>query len=203
MAAGVAGNGAPGQRSAGPNALGAITAIPFTGLIDANCRFTVYSRSSTNGPVRSYISNFVLEVKLLLFQPWPPPTSARRLLVLRHGPSARLQGVAIVAGYEPPVQRSAYGRRDPRFDFCRHDPRFCWTLLREGLDCLHFTESPGNGHSRPGRWHSFSSPTHALARAHPGPLRAHCTHTAYGLSRTCAPCPRALSRLHPEYSVPK
>ena len=57
---------------------GAITAIPFTGLIDANCRFTVYSRSSTNGPVRSYISNFVLEVKLLLFQPWPPPTSARR-----------------------------------------------------------------------------------------------------------------------------
>ena len=50
------------------------------------------------GPI---ISNFVLEVKLLLFQPWPPPTSARRLLVLRHGPSARLQGVAIVAGYEP------------------------------------------------------------------------------------------------------
>ena len=48
------------------------------GFIDANCRFTVYSRSSTNGPVRSYISNFVLEVKLLLFQPWPPPTSARR-----------------------------------------------------------------------------------------------------------------------------
>ena len=46
---------------------GAITAIPFTGLIDANCRFTVYSRSSTNGPVRSYISNFVLEVKLLLY----------------------------------------------------------------------------------------------------------------------------------------
>jgi hypothetical protein len=37
-----------------------------------------------------------------------------RLLVLRHGPSARLQGVAIVAGYEPPVQRSDYGRRDPR-----------------------------------------------------------------------------------------
>ena len=100
--------------------------------------------------------------------------SARRLLVLRHGPSARLQGVANVAGYEPPVQRSAYGRCDPRFDFCRRDPRFCWTLLRDGLDCLHFTESPGNGHSRPGRWHSFSSPTHALA------LRAswtvHCTH---------------------------
>ena len=46
------------------------------------------------GPI---ISNFVLEVKLLLFQPWSPPTSARRLLVLRHGPSARLQGVAIVA----------------------------------------------------------------------------------------------------------
>ena len=50
-----------------------------------------------------------------------PPASARRLLVLRHGPSARLQGVAIVAGYEPPVQRSAYGRRDPRFDFCRRE----------------------------------------------------------------------------------
>ena len=46
------------------------------------------------GPI---ISNFVLEVKLLLFQPWPPPTSVRRLLVLRHGPSARHQGVAIVA----------------------------------------------------------------------------------------------------------
>ena len=45
----------------------AITAIPFTGLIDADCRFTVYSRSSTNGPVPSYISNFVLEVKLLLY----------------------------------------------------------------------------------------------------------------------------------------
>ena len=79
----------------------AITAIPFTGLIDADCRFTVYSRSSTNGPVRSYISNFVLEVKLLLFQSWPPSTSARRLLVLRHGPSARLQGVAIFTGYAP------------------------------------------------------------------------------------------------------
>jgi hypothetical protein len=39
-------------------------------------------------------------------------------VVLRHGPIARLQGVATVAGYEPPVQRSAYGRRDPRFDFC-------------------------------------------------------------------------------------
>ena len=115
----------------------AITAIPFTGLIDANCRFTVYSRSSTNGPVRSYISNFVLEVKLLLFQPWSPPTSARRLLVLRHGPSARLQGVAIFAGYEPPVQRSAYGRRDPRFDFCRRDPRFCRTPLQRILSaCL-------------------------------------------------------------------
>ena len=79
----------------------AITAIPFTGLIDANCKFTVYSRSSTNGPVRSYISNFVLEVKLLLFQPWSPPTSARRLLVLRHGPSARLQGVAVFSGMRP------------------------------------------------------------------------------------------------------
>ena len=137
MAAGVAGNGAPGQRSAGPNALGAITAIPFTGLIDANCRFTVYSRSSTNGPVRSYISIFVLEVQLLLYQPWPPPSSARRLLVLRHGPSARLQGVAIFTGYEPPVQRSAYGRRDPRFDFCRRDPRFRRTPLRRSLSaCL-------------------------------------------------------------------
>ena len=32
------------------------------------------------------------------FQPsWLRPTSARRLLVLRHGPSARLQGVANVA----------------------------------------------------------------------------------------------------------
>ena len=30
--------------------------------------------------------------------------SARRLLVLRHGSSARLQGVAIIADYEPPVQ---------------------------------------------------------------------------------------------------
>jgi len=45
----------------------AITAIPFTGLIDADCRFTVYSRSSTNGPVPFYISTFVLEVKVLLF----------------------------------------------------------------------------------------------------------------------------------------
>ena len=120
--------------SAGPSLI-AITAIPFTGLIDANCRFTVYSRSSTNGPVPFYISTFVLEVKLLLFQPWSPPTSARRLLVLRHGPSARLQGVAIVAGYEPPVQRSAYGRRDPRFDFCRRDPRFRRTPL-EFSACL-------------------------------------------------------------------
>jgi len=42
-------------------------AIPFTGLIDADCRFTVYSRSSTNGPVPFYISTFVLEVKLLLY----------------------------------------------------------------------------------------------------------------------------------------
>ena len=62
-----------------------------------------------------------------------PPASARRLLVLRHGPSARLQGVAIVADYEPPVQRSAYGRRDPRFDFCRRNPRFCRTPFRLSL----------------------------------------------------------------------
>ena len=57
----------------------------------------------------------------------------RALLVLRHGPSDRLQGVAIVAGYEPPVQRSDYGRRDPRFDFGRRDPRFCWTPHRASL----------------------------------------------------------------------
>ncbi len=63
----------------------------------------------------------------------PPPTDSLRLLVLRHGPSARLQGVAIVAGYEPPVQSSAYGLRDPRFDFCRHNPRFCRTPLRRSL----------------------------------------------------------------------
>jgi hypothetical protein len=62
--------------------------------------------------------------------------SARRLLVLRHGPSARLQGVAIVAGYEPPVQRSDYGRRDPRFDFGRRDPRFCWTPPRVSLELV-------------------------------------------------------------------
>jgi hypothetical protein len=60
--------------------------------------------------------------------------SARCLLDLRHGPSARLQGVAIVAGYEPPVQRSACGRRDPRFDFGRRDPRFCWTPPRVSLE---------------------------------------------------------------------
>jgi hypothetical protein len=35
-----------------------------------------------------------------------PPHSVRRLLVLRHGPIARLQGVAISAGYEPTVQHS-------------------------------------------------------------------------------------------------
>ena len=43
----------------------AIMAIPFTGLIDADCRFTVYSRSSKNGLF--YISTFVLEVKLFLY----------------------------------------------------------------------------------------------------------------------------------------
>ena len=59
--------------------------------------------------------------------------SARRLLVLRHGSSDRLQGVAIVAGYEPSVQRSDYGRRDSRFDFGRRDPRFCRTPLRRSL----------------------------------------------------------------------
>ena len=41
--------------------------------------------------------------------------------------------VAIFAGYEPPVQRSAYGRRDPRFDFCRRDPRFCRTPPQRSL----------------------------------------------------------------------
>ena len=77
----------------------ATTAIPFTGLfIDATCKFTVYSRSSTNGPVRSHISNLVMTNKVIRFnQPWLRPTSARRLLVLRHGPSDRLQGVAIIA----------------------------------------------------------------------------------------------------------
>jgi hypothetical protein len=100
-----------------------------------------------------------------------------------------------------PVQRSAYDRRDPRFDFCRHDPRFCWTLLREGLDCLHFTESPGNSHSRPCTL-SPRKRTH-LRCAPPGPSRAHCTLTAHGHSRTCVNCPLELSRLQPEYSVPK
>jgi hypothetical protein len=32
-----------------------------------------------------------------------------------------------------PVQRSTYGRRDPRFDFCRRDPRFRLTPLRRSL----------------------------------------------------------------------
>ena len=102
-----------------------------------------------------------------------------------------------------PVQRSAYGRRDPRFDFCRRDPRFCWTLLREGLTVCTSPNPPAT--AIVGRVDGTLSPrtrTH-LRCAHPGPLRAHCTHTAYGLSRTCAPCPRALSRLQPEYSVPK
>ena len=62
--------------------------------------------------------------------------SSRRLLVLRHGSSARLQGVAIVADYEPPVQRSDYGRRDPRFDFGRRDPRFCWAPPRVSLELV-------------------------------------------------------------------
>jgi len=62
--------------------------------------------------------------------------SARRLLVLRHGSSDRLQGVAIVAGYEPSVQRSDYGRRDSRFDFGRRDPRFCWTPPRVSLELV-------------------------------------------------------------------
>ena len=35
--------------------------------------------------------------------------SARSLLVLQHGPIARLQEVAIVAGYVPSVQRSDFG----------------------------------------------------------------------------------------------
>jgi hypothetical protein len=34
--------------------------------------------------------------------------SIRRLLVLRYGPSARLQGVAIVADYDPSVQHSEF-----------------------------------------------------------------------------------------------
>ena len=76
--------------------------------------------------------------KTFLSQPsWLRPTSARRLLVLRHGPSTRLQGVANVAGYEHPVLRSDYGRRDPRFDFGRRDPRFCWTPPRVSLDLVY------------------------------------------------------------------
>ncbi len=59
--------------------------------------------------------------------------STRRPLVLRHGPSPRLQEVAIFAGYEPPVQRSAYGRRDPGFEFCRRYPRFRLTPLCASL----------------------------------------------------------------------
>jgi hypothetical protein len=37
------------------------------------------------------------------------------------------------------------------------------SISNDGLDCLHFTESPSYGLGRPGRWHSFSSHTHALA----------------------------------------
>ena len=32
-----------------------------------------------------------------------------------------------------PVQRSASGRRDHRFDICRRDPRFCLTPLRPAM----------------------------------------------------------------------
>jgi hypothetical protein len=68
---------------------------------------------------------------------WLRPTSARRLLVLRHGPSDRLQGIAIVAGYEPPVQRSANGRRDPRFDFCAHARTCAARLLNSRAHTAH------------------------------------------------------------------
>jgi hypothetical protein len=80
--------------------------------------------------------------KTFLSKPsWLRPTSARRLLVLRHGPSPRLQGVANVAGFEHPVQRSDYGRRDPRFDFGRRDPRFCWTPPRVSLELVYLAHT--------------------------------------------------------------
>jgi hypothetical protein len=62
--------------------------------------------------------------------------SDRCLLVLRHGPSVRLQGVAIVAGYEPPVQRSDFGGRDPRFCSSPTETRFP-TPPRVSLELVH------------------------------------------------------------------
>jgi hypothetical protein len=105
---------------------------------------------------------------LVPFQSWLHPTSARRLLVLRHGPSARLQGVANVAGYEHPVQRSDYGRRDPRFDFGRRDPRFCWTPPRVSLELVYLAHTTVTPDMRPALL-SILPHTHAFRCRRPGP----------------------------------
>jgi hypothetical protein len=46
-----------------------------------------------------------------------------------------------------PVQRSDYGRRDPRFEFGRRDPRFCWTPPRVSLDLVYLAHTTVTGHA--------------------------------------------------------
>ena len=98
-------------------------------------------------------------------------SSARRLLVLRHGPSARVQGVAIVAVYEPPVQRSDYCRRDPRFDLGRRDPRFCWTPPRVSLELVSLAH-PTDPDMRLVKF-PFLPHTHTFRCRRPGPAPAY------------------------------
>jgi len=67
-----------------------------------------------------------------------------------------------------PVQRSDYGRRDPRFDFGRRDPRFCWTPPRVSLELGSLAHPTVTGHQRPAMLYILPH-THAVRCRRPGP----------------------------------
>jgi hypothetical protein len=100
--------------------------------------------------------------------------------------------VANVAGYEPPVQRSDYGRRDPRFDFGRRDPRFCWTPPRVSLELVYLAHPTVTGHAA---GHALYSSAHARIQMQT-PWTGDCISriTAHG-HRNCEHSSHKLSRL--------
>jgi hypothetical protein len=87
---------------------------------------------------------------------------------------ARLQGVAIVAGYEPPVQHSDFGRRDPRFCSSPTETRIP-TPPRVSLELVH--HAPTDTVSRVGpdrvKLALYASQQHTLRCMPPGQKHAY------------------------------
>ena len=91
-----------------------------------------------------------------------------------------------------PVQRSTYGRRDPRFDFCRRDPRFRLTPLRRNLalaclaDLRTLTPQDRNPHCDC----PYPPHPHALRYGRSGHAPVYLASRIYGHCRTSRTGPR-------------